>query len=249
MCHVTCEMWHMTRDTWHRGWWTLCQNFRSLALTIWKIWWLEDISTKEHLMSEWMSHGGVCRTAPATPGLLNTSLDNPDISSPACTMAGAGWETQALGGVCSCWSQARSNTAAEEDRTRIKKYAASITAASKKFCIPEAIIMAVISRESRGGAALGKYGILNWPGSAGAPHNFVVQEIRQQKCTLFPCWREMVYPKVNKCFDSFLLVMLKGFPGWNFFCSKLVIKVKRIYVLQNVFSIVHGFFVCKFLSS
>ena len=35
--HVTHDMWHGTCDMWHvthRGWWTLSQNFRSLALTV-----------------------------------------------------------------------------------------------------------------------------------------------------------------------------------------------------------------------
>ena len=32
-------LWHVT----HRGWWTLCQNFKSLALTVWKLWWFENV--------------------------------------------------------------------------------------------------------------------------------------------------------------------------------------------------------------
>ena len=44
MWQLTCDTWHMIPDTWHvicdkcvmcpvthRGWWTLCKNFRSLA--------------------------------------------------------------------------------------------------------------------------------------------------------------------------------------------------------------------------
>ena len=58
----------------HRGWWTLCQNFRSLALTVWKLWWFEDISTKERWLNQSMNYDGVCRTAPATPGLLKILL-------------------------------------------------------------------------------------------------------------------------------------------------------------------------------
>ena len=79
-----------------------------------------------------------------------------DACSCDCAMAGAGWESLALGEVCSCWDLAKSEAAAKADDARIQVYAASIAAASKKFCIPEAIIMAVISRESAGGAALGK---------------------------------------------------------------------------------------------
>ena len=40
--HVTCDMWHVTSGMWlmsitHMGCWRLSQNFRSLALTVWKI--------------------------------------------------------------------------------------------------------------------------------------------------------------------------------------------------------------------
>ena len=67
-----CDMWHMT----HGVWWTLWQNFRSLALTVWELWCSEDISTKDdplnELINELMNYKGVCRTAPATPGLLKT---------------------------------------------------------------------------------------------------------------------------------------------------------------------------------
>ena len=45
---LTCDMWYMT----HRGWWTLCKNFRSQALTVWKLWWFEDISTKDELINQ-----------------------------------------------------------------------------------------------------------------------------------------------------------------------------------------------------
>ena len=38
-------MWSMT----HRGWWTLCQNFRSLACNGLELWYSEDISTMDHL--------------------------------------------------------------------------------------------------------------------------------------------------------------------------------------------------------
>ena len=67
MWHATHDMWHTT----HRGPRTLCQNFRSLALTVWELWCFEDIFTKDESLSQWMSDDAVCRTAPATPGLLN----------------------------------------------------------------------------------------------------------------------------------------------------------------------------------
>ena len=45
MWHMTCATWHLTPDMWHlthdmfhlthRGWWTLCKNFKFLALTVW----------------------------------------------------------------------------------------------------------------------------------------------------------------------------------------------------------------------
>ena len=45
-------MWHLTPDTWlltPDSWWTLCKNFRSLALTVWKLWCFEDLEEKDHL--------------------------------------------------------------------------------------------------------------------------------------------------------------------------------------------------------
>ena len=60
-----------------------------------------------------------------------------------------------LGNTCACWTQADSEAAAAGDLASIQAYAASITAASVAHCIPEAIIMGIISRESAGGATLG----------------------------------------------------------------------------------------------
>ena len=37
--HLTYDMWHFTPDMWyvkHRGWWTLSENFMSLALMVWE---------------------------------------------------------------------------------------------------------------------------------------------------------------------------------------------------------------------
>ena len=52
------------------GRWTFSQNFSSLALTVWEWRCLEDIFTKYDLATQFINQKGVCRTAPATPGLL-----------------------------------------------------------------------------------------------------------------------------------------------------------------------------------
>ena len=66
--HVTGDTWHMTDDTWHVGW-TFCQNFRFGIESGWKIFRLKD-EWRNHLIND----RGVCRTAPATPGLLTSLL-------------------------------------------------------------------------------------------------------------------------------------------------------------------------------
>ena len=70
MWHMTCDMWDVTGG----GWWTFSQNVRSLALTIWEWRCFEDIFTKDHWVSELVNDECVCRTSPATPGLLNILL-------------------------------------------------------------------------------------------------------------------------------------------------------------------------------
>ena len=79
MWHMTCDTWHMTHDTWHMthdtwhvwgGGWTFSQNFSSLALTVCDLWYYEDLEEKD----EWINYEAVYRTAPATLGLLKTSL-------------------------------------------------------------------------------------------------------------------------------------------------------------------------------
>ena len=77
---VTCDTWHLTRDTWHMtydtwhvthgGGWKFSQNFSSPALMVWDWQYLEYISTNHRWVNESINHGGDCRTAPATPGLL-----------------------------------------------------------------------------------------------------------------------------------------------------------------------------------
>ena len=63
---MTHEMQHMS----HRGLLALFQNFRSLGLMVWDIRSYEDISTNHELIYESIYDKSVCRTAPATPGLL-----------------------------------------------------------------------------------------------------------------------------------------------------------------------------------
>ena len=74
--HVTHDTWHVTHDTWHvthRGWWTLSQNFSSLDLTVWELWFLKIWRKRmTEWMNEWINDKAVFWTAPATPGLLKT---------------------------------------------------------------------------------------------------------------------------------------------------------------------------------
>ena len=56
--HVTHDTWHMTHDMWHMtggGRWTFSQNASSLALTVWEWRRSEDISTKDHWVSQSVS--------------------------------------------------------------------------------------------------------------------------------------------------------------------------------------------------
>ena len=88
MWHVTHDMWHVTHDMWHvtcDTWPVTCDMLwgvnilskfqlpSSYGLWFMILWifgekaeWLTD------WMNEWINYEGVCRTAPATPGLLNT---------------------------------------------------------------------------------------------------------------------------------------------------------------------------------
>ena len=65
---MICDTWYVTRG----GGWTFSQNFSSLALTVCEGWWFEDLEEKGDLMNELTSDEAVCRTAPATRGLLKT---------------------------------------------------------------------------------------------------------------------------------------------------------------------------------
>ena len=83
MWHLTCDTWHLTPDMCHnhmthRGWWTLCQNSSSIALTVWVWRCFEDSELRDDRISQLINNEDVCRTAPATPGLLK-------IQTPALT--------------------------------------------------------------------------------------------------------------------------------------------------------------------
>ena len=74
--HVTHDMWHVTRDTWHVTHDTWCgvnilskfQLSSSNGLGFMMLW----ISGGKGSVTRSVNDEAVCRTAPATPGLLNT---------------------------------------------------------------------------------------------------------------------------------------------------------------------------------
>ena len=77
--HLTPDTWHLIYETWlvtHGGGWTFSQNFSSLALSVCTGMWFEDLEEKDdwinESMNELINDEGVCRTAPATQGLLKT---------------------------------------------------------------------------------------------------------------------------------------------------------------------------------
>ena len=77
MWHVTCDMWHVTRDTdTCLGAWAFSQNFSSLAPTVCDLWYFEDLEEKDDSVNESINDEGVYRTAPATPGLLTINKKN-----------------------------------------------------------------------------------------------------------------------------------------------------------------------------
>ena len=60
--NVKCDMWHALHDTWHmthdmwlvtywEGGWTFFLNFSSLALTVWDLWYFEDVEEK----ADWLT--------------------------------------------------------------------------------------------------------------------------------------------------------------------------------------------------
>ena len=61
---MTCDMWQVV------GGWIFSQNFSSLALIVWDLWYLEDWGKGS--LNKSISNRGDCRTTPATPGLLKS---------------------------------------------------------------------------------------------------------------------------------------------------------------------------------
>ena len=54
--HVTRDIWQVTGDTWHVwGGWTFSQNFSSLALTVYDLWYYEDLEEKDDSINELMN--------------------------------------------------------------------------------------------------------------------------------------------------------------------------------------------------
>ena len=76
MWHMTHETWHVTCDIWHVtcGGWTFSHNFSSLALTVFELWYFEDLEKKADWLTdsvtESIKNKAVYRKAPATPGQL-----------------------------------------------------------------------------------------------------------------------------------------------------------------------------------
>ena len=56
MWHVTCDTWHVTHDTWH--------------MTFDMLWGEHSLKISADWLTDLINHESVCRTAPATPGLL-----------------------------------------------------------------------------------------------------------------------------------------------------------------------------------
>ena len=78
LLHVTRDMWHMTRDMWHGAcdmlWWVnILSKFQlPSSYGLWyMIFWR---SVGKGSLTDWLNHGGDCRTAPYTPGMLITWL-------------------------------------------------------------------------------------------------------------------------------------------------------------------------------
>ena len=93
MWHMTCDTWHVTRDIWHMT----CDTWHVTFDMLWgvnilskfqlpssyRLWFmiLWRFGGKVPLMSNLMSNRGVCRTAPATPGLLKILIKYEEWSS------------------------------------------------------------------------------------------------------------------------------------------------------------------------
>ena len=69
MWYVTCDMWHVTRDTWH----VTHDTFGGGVDILSKL----HLEEKDDSLNEWINDEAVYRTAPATPGLLNSYTGEP----------------------------------------------------------------------------------------------------------------------------------------------------------------------------
>ena len=70
MWHVTCDTWHVTHDTWHVSPLYLLWFGCIYVLKVWS-----------KRVTQLMNCNGICRTAPATPGLVITCLMNVSFSA------------------------------------------------------------------------------------------------------------------------------------------------------------------------
>ena len=74
MWHVTFDTWHVTHDTWHMACdmlWRVNILSKFQLPSSYGLWF--NISWRlggKGWRTDWLNHVGVCRTAPATPGLL-----------------------------------------------------------------------------------------------------------------------------------------------------------------------------------
>ena len=64
--HMTHDMGHVTLDMGQ----IFSENVSPLALTIRNLWWSEDFEEKDQWGTQLMNDKAVCRTAPATLGLV-----------------------------------------------------------------------------------------------------------------------------------------------------------------------------------
>ena len=76
MCNVTCVMWQVICDMWHVTclWvWTFSKNFSCSSYSLWFLIFgrFGGKGSLTESINEWISDKGFCRTAPATPDLLN----------------------------------------------------------------------------------------------------------------------------------------------------------------------------------
>ena len=80
------DMWRMIPDMWHVVGVNILSRFQ--LTSSYGLWYFEDLEEKADWLTEWINQSiiyeGVCRTAPATPGLLITiqNLPTPKNGSP-----------------------------------------------------------------------------------------------------------------------------------------------------------------------